>query len=142
MGQRKASQPKLCQYIRGQSVVVSPQRLGRDKILGGGLASLAVGYDLVRDLLPLVEAVQPCPLDGADVNEHVISTVIRLDEAEALLAVEPLHGPCGHLRCLLSIGIHVAALFGAAGSLSGFAEGRQQGRFRARGQFVRPKLDG
>src|SRR5262249_59803621 len=29
----------------------------------------------------------------------------------------------------------------AAGSVSGFGEGRQQGRFRVRGQFVRPKLE-
>src|SRR4029450_6004190 len=68
------------------------RRLGRDEILGRGLAGPAVGYDLIRDLLPFVEAVHSGPLNGADVNEHIAATVIRLNEAEALLAVEPLHG--------------------------------------------------
>src|SRR6185295_4557902 len=35
-------------------------------------------------------------LDGADMDEHVLAAVIRLDEAEALGAVEPLHCSRSH----------------------------------------------
>ncbi|GCC48422.1 hypothetical protein chiPu_0032816, partial [Chiloscyllium punctatum] len=35
-------------------------------------------------------------LDRADVNEHIVAAVARLDETEALLAVEPLNRTCRH----------------------------------------------
>jgi hypothetical protein len=34
-------------------------------------------------------------------NEDVLASIIRLDKAEAFLAVKPLHSSCGHVRCLL-----------------------------------------
>jgi hypothetical protein len=37
------------------------------------------------------------------VHENVVAAVIRLDKAEALLAVKPLHGPSGHIRNLYGI---------------------------------------
>jgi hypothetical protein len=49
------------------------------------------------------------PLDGTDVHKHILASIIRLDEAEALLAVKPLHGSCGHVRYLPLTGILVAA---------------------------------
>jgi hypothetical protein len=30
------------------------------------------------------------------VNEHIAAAIVRLDESEALLAVEPLHSTCRH----------------------------------------------
>jgi hypothetical protein len=74
-----------------------------------GLASLAIGYNLIRDLLPLVETVHSGPLDSTDVHKHILASIIRLNEAEALLAVKPLHGSCGHVRYLPLTGILVAA---------------------------------
>jgi len=74
-----------------------------------GFASLAIGYNLIRDLLPLVETVHSRSLDGTDVNKHILASIIRLNEAEALLAVKPLHGSFGHVRCLPLTGILVAA---------------------------------
>src|SRR5262249_7722736 len=89
--------------LLNRSFAGTMQRSGRDQVLGRGLASPAIRYDLIRDLLTLVEAVHSGPLDGADVDEHVVAAIVRLDESEALLAVEPLHGSLGHLRCLLSM---------------------------------------
>jgi hypothetical protein len=49
------------------------------------------------------------PLDGTDVNKHILASIIRLNEAKALLAVKPLHGSCGHVRYLPLTVILVAA---------------------------------
>jgi hypothetical protein len=41
--------------------------------------------------LSLSEAIQSGAFDSADVHEDILATVIGLDKAEALLAVEPLY---------------------------------------------------
>jgi hypothetical protein len=51
----------------------------------------ALGLDFVADLLALVETVQTCSLDGADVDEDILPAAIRLNEAESLGGVEPLN---------------------------------------------------
>jgi hypothetical protein len=66
------------------------------QVAGGSLARLAIGEDLVRDLLALDQLRQTGALDCGDVDEHVAATIIRLDEAVALLVVEPLHGSGAH----------------------------------------------
>jgi hypothetical protein len=38
--------------------------------------------------------------DRADVHEDILAAVIRLDETEAFLAVEPLHGSFRHIALL------------------------------------------
>ena len=38
----------------------------------------------------------PGPLDRADVNEHVVAAIVRLNEAVALGCVKPLHGSHAH----------------------------------------------
>jgi len=76
--------------------MASAQHLDPDEILRRGLTGLAVGNDLIRDFLPLVEAVHAGALDGADVHEHILAAVFRLDETKAFLAVEPLHGSLRH----------------------------------------------
>jgi hypothetical protein len=43
--------------------------------------------------------LQAGALDGADVDEDVLPAAIRLDEAEALLGVEPLDGACSRCSC-------------------------------------------
>jgi hypothetical protein len=62
------------------------------QIFGRGLARLSISNNLVRDPLPLVESLRPCAFDRANVHEDVLAAVIGLDESEALLAIEPLHG--------------------------------------------------
>src|SRR5262245_43899927 len=55
-----------------------------------------LGCDFVVDLLALVEAVQARPLDRADMHEHILAAVRRLDEPIPLRGVEPLHRTCRH----------------------------------------------
>src|ERR1700722_20713224 len=69
---------------------------GGAQIVGRRLARAAIGYDLVADLLALAQRSQAGALAGADVNEHVVATVVRLNEAEALGCVKPLHGSHAH----------------------------------------------
>src|SRR5580658_4301822 len=65
------------------------------QVLRRKLALLAL-LDLVADLLALVQVADPRPLDRGDVHEDILRPVIRLDEAVALLGVEPFDGACRH----------------------------------------------
>src|SRR5207244_1119422 len=73
------------------------RRLGSDalQVRGGEFAALA--HHVVADLLALVEGAHAGALDRGNVDEHVLSAVGRLDESEALLVVEKLHGTFSHL---------------------------------------------
>jgi hypothetical protein len=81
--------------------------LGAERRLDGaqiGCRGLsALGHNVERDFLSLVEAAHPGAFDSADVDEHVLAAVIWLDEAEALLAVEPLYGSLRHVSLLSSV---------------------------------------
>ena len=66
------------------------------QVVGGGFAGPLVLDDLVVDLLTLIEAVQTRALYGGDVDEDVRPTFVGLDEAIALLAVEPFYGASCH----------------------------------------------
>src|SRR5260221_13145274 len=76
----------------------------RRQIRGGLLGGLEIhrrrtatlGGDLVVDLLAFVQAVEARRLHRADMDEHVLAAVGRLDEPETLGGIEPLHGTCGH----------------------------------------------
>jgi hypothetical protein len=61
------------------------------QIFGGGLAGPAVSNDVESDFLAFVKSAHAGAFDRADMNEDVVTAVFRLDEAEALLVVEPLH---------------------------------------------------
>src|SRR6478609_10547650 len=67
------------------------------EVFGADLAAHFVGLQFEIDLLTIIEAGQTGALDGADVNEHILAAIVRLNEAVALLTVEPLHGTCRHL---------------------------------------------
>src|ERR1700751_1895604 len=66
------------------------------QIVGRRLARATIRHDFVADLLAFTQCTKSGALDGADVHEHVIATVIRLNEAEALGCVKPLHGSHAH----------------------------------------------
>src|ERR1700754_934953 len=67
------------------------------EIFRAGLATHLVGLELEGHFLPFGEAGQASPFHRADVNEHVLSTILRLNEAKTLLAVKPLHNTCRHV---------------------------------------------
>ena len=52
------------------------------QIFRGRLAGPAVRDDVEGNLLTLVEAVQSCAFDRADMNEDIFVAVLRLNEAE------------------------------------------------------------
>ena len=79
-----------------KAIWLSACRSNGAQIIGRRLAGPSIRYDLIRDLLSLVETVHPGALDGADVHENILAAVIRLDEAKAFLAVEPLYGSLRH----------------------------------------------
>src|SRR6185437_8809149 len=83
---------------RGSSIF---RALGRLKIVGGRFAVLAVGDDIERELLALVEIAHAGALDRRDVNEHIRPAAVLHDEAETFLGVEELNGTCGHSGLLL-----------------------------------------
>jgi hypothetical protein len=86
---------ELCQYIRGQSLWIDG-KLDRTQIVRRRLAGPAIRNDLEFDLLPLVEAMHSRAFDRADVHEDVVTALVRLNEPESLLTVEPLHGALRH----------------------------------------------
>jgi hypothetical protein len=60
------------------------------QILSGRLAGPAVCDDVEGNLLTLAKAVHASTFDRADMNEDIFA-VLRLNEAEAFLAVKPLY---------------------------------------------------
>src|SRR5690606_7047220 len=87
---------KPCQYIRGQGYGHRRRRSGGAQIICRGLARPSISDNLERDFLSFVEAVHSGALDGTDVHENILTAVVRLDETEALLAVEPLYSSLRH----------------------------------------------
>ena len=70
--------------------------LSQREILSADLAPHLVGLELEVDLLAFSETCKTSPLDRADVNEHIVAAVVRLNESKALLAVKPLYSTCRH----------------------------------------------
>src|SRR6516164_904066 len=64
------------------------------------LGSLLALRDVELDLLPFLQAAVAATCDRAEVYEHIWA-VPDLDEAVALVAVEPLHRALRHLDLLL-----------------------------------------
>jgi hypothetical protein len=66
------------------------------EIIRGHFAALAVRHEFEVHLLAFTQVTQARAFNGADVYECIRPTLIGCDEAEALLAVEPLNGPSRH----------------------------------------------
>jgi anti-sigma regulatory factor (Ser/Thr protein kinase) len=69
--------------------------LGLDRPHVGGLGALGALGHVELDGLALVQRAVAARLDGAEVHEDVLAG-LRLDEAVALVGVEPLHGSNSH----------------------------------------------
>src|SRR5450631_1248926 len=62
------------------------------------LRALLAGGDVELHTLVLLQRTETVRLDGREVDEDVGRAAVGGDEAEALLAVEPLHGALCHVR--------------------------------------------
>src|SRR5580658_8858142 len=71
--------------MRRRRLLIEPQ-VGRR-----GLAGAAILLDVVGDRLTLVQPPPAGAFDRGDVDEHIVPAIVGLDEAEALLQVEPLY---------------------------------------------------
>src|SRR5262244_638071 len=97
---------------RKPSVVTSVDRDQSRRRLRGlqiGRRLLApLGHDVVADLLAFHQAAHAGAFHRADVYEHVLAAVARLDESKAFLGIEELHDlwpswpPCIALRSIRS----------------------------------------
>jgi hypothetical protein len=68
----------------------------RLEIVCRGAAGTLIRHDFEGDLLTVVELAQTCALYGADVDEDVVSAIIRLDEPIPFLGVEPFYSSVLH----------------------------------------------
>jgi hypothetical protein len=84
------------QYIRENDVNGSSKR----EVFSAYFSPHLVGLEFEGHFLTLGETRQTGPLDGAHMNEHIAPAVIRLDEAETFLAIEPLNCACRHFLSL------------------------------------------
>src|SRR3954449_4237682 len=69
---------------------------GQRQVFRAYLAAHLVFLEFVRNLLAFSQPTKTGALDGADVNEHILAAIARLNESKALLTVEPLHCSGSH----------------------------------------------
>src|SRR6185312_7671833 len=94
------------------------------QIVRRGFAGPAIGDNFEGDLLPLVKSRHSGAFDRTDMHEDILAAIVRLNEAEALLAVKPLYGSRRHGS--LSSGTCVnEPRVNAAGSYRDWGECRQ-----------------
>src|SRR5260370_6990446 len=75
-------------------------RLDSVQIVRRGLACPSIGDNVESDLLSLVENTHASAFDRADVHEDIPAAIIRLNEAEPFLLIDPLHVPFCHIPLL------------------------------------------
>src|SRR5437588_9274157 len=101
--------PRLASQTRGQTISLASTSvvktsmaadygccLDSAQIVSRGLSGPSIGDNFVADLLTFVEIAHSSAFDCTDVHEHVLAAVVRLNEAETLLAIKPLYSSCRH----------------------------------------------
>ena len=66
------------------------------QIFSARLSAPRVSFSLEGYVLPFGQPMKARTLDRANVNKHIRPTIVRLNKAEAFLAVEPLHNTRCH----------------------------------------------
>src|SRR5215210_4028535 len=86
---------------RGPAVSGMPRRAGvlLERRHVDGLGALVPGLSVVGNLRALGQRLESAGVDAAVMDEEVLASLVRGDEAEALVVVEPLDGSGGH-ACL------------------------------------------
>src|SRR5829696_8962927 len=95
--------PSAAQRTEARRPLLDMPRLGHLQVRCRLFAALPISLDLVRDLHALREAVHSRSLNSADVDEHVLASLIRLDKPVALCLVEPLHRASSHVESPLKL---------------------------------------
>src|SRR5690348_13827838 len=93
---KQKAQPGGCAFCRSDAdptldALASSRGSGRLEVVVRVLAGPFVLDDLVRQLLAFIEARKPRALDSGDMHEHISPPLVGLNEAIALLAIEPFH---------------------------------------------------
>src|SRR3954453_24030769 len=79
----------------GERSPPSAPRLERGDV--DGLRPLVAGLGVIGDLRALGQRLEAVRVDAGVVDEQVLATLVRRDEAQALVAVEPLDGSGCHV---------------------------------------------
>ncbi|OAI28069.1 hypothetical protein A1351_12335 [Methylosinus sp. R-45379] len=109
------------------------------ELIGRGFAGAAVLGEFVAHLLAFAQIAQTGALDGANMNENIRAAFIGLDEAEALLTIEPFHRSGSHF---VSPGMYrEKARMRGAGSIDVWKRS-SAASFPKQVQVVMPKIDG
>src|SRR5215469_14990097 len=85
-----------------------------------------VNFDFVRNLLTFRQAGKPRSFNGADVNEHIVSAIMGLDKAKALLAIEPFDSTCRHFLLQSTSRVTITRLYSTGRCLWEIARRRIQ----------------
>src|SRR5271170_156044 len=88
--------PSAPVHSRSPSASFATARSGGLKFVGGHFARPRILDELVADLLTLLQVAQSGAFNCTDMNESVAAPVVRLNEAEALRCVVPLHCASRH----------------------------------------------
>src|SRR6185437_15509021 len=87
----------------GGAARLSPLITDQTEIPRSGFA--AIIHRVVADVIAFVKTVKTRSFDRTDVNEHVFAPLIGLNEAIALLGVEPFDFAGSHLEVSLKCGV-------------------------------------
>src|SRR4029450_4850267 len=85
-------------WPRGGSCARAKSSGGRRHAVSLRFCFSAVLFDLILDLLPLVERAQSSALDCGDVDEHVFAARLRLNKSIALSRIERHRDAAPHCR--------------------------------------------
>ena len=100
---RRLASTGLSRHESGLRMLTLPRQSSRLRDVSyADVDALLAALKLKAQLLAFVQRTHAGALDRRDVHEHILAAVIRLDEAEALLGVEPLN--CSDCHSMLSIG--------------------------------------
>jgi len=115
-------------------------RLDSAQIVGRRLTGPSISNNFERDLLSLTETLHSRAFDRADMDEDILAAVVGLNETEAFLATEPLHGSLRHGTLPLKLRLLRAAMAQPA-KFEFWEKVVSLARSSRRGQVIRPKLE-
>jgi len=82
----------------GRGIKIKPAYANKNLVTNNILClrSFLALLNIELDLLTFCQALEAIALDGGEVYEHVVASVIRRNKAEALGVVKPFYCTCSH----------------------------------------------